>query len=229
MYDFNYAMFLVNQLYGMDPVPEDFEEVGLIAFNSIGNKRTRIYKCALEVNSERQVELPSNCSKILAITYNFEDWNHVSNKYPEGDFFSQFVESYIEGRKAFTSPYYIPGKFVKYEQVGNTLYLDQEYGGLIYIIYKGQILDDNGLPELTEKEAKAIATFYAYSEKYKEGLRTNNPNIIKLAGDLEDKWNRYCDAARVPESVSDNELDQILDAKTSWNRKIYGKSYKPLR
>lgn len=229
MYDFNYALFLVNQLYGLDPNPEDFEEVGTIAFNFIGNKRTRIYRCAIEVNSDKSVDLPSNCDQILAITYNFEDWNHVSNQWPEGDFFSQFTESYIEGRKAFTSPYYLPGKFVKYERVGDTLYLDQEYGGLIYILYRGQILDNNGLPKLTEAEAIAIATFYAFSEKYKEGIRTNNPNIIKMALELRKTWNGYCDAARVPDHISDNELDQILDAKTSWNRKIYGKSYKPLK
>ena len=52
---------------------------------------------------------------------------------------------------------------------------------MIFILYKGQVLDDTGLPEITESEAKAIATFYAYSEKYKEGLRTNNPNILKIA------------------------------------------------
>ena len=40
--------------------------------------------------------MPSNCEKILAITYNFEDWNHVSNKYPEGD--SKYdIEKIVEG------------------------------------------------------------------------------------------------------------------------------------
>jgi hypothetical protein len=26
-----------------------------------------------------------------------------------------------------------------------------------------------------------------------------------------------------------NEMNEILDAKTSWNRKIYNKSYKPIQ
>ena len=74
----------------------------------------------------------------------------------------------------------------------------------------------------------AIATYCAYVLKFKEGLKTNNSNIIKVAQLLEDKWKKLCDAARVGESISQNDMDQILDAKTSWNRKIFNKSYKPV-
>jgi hypothetical protein len=37
----------------------------------------------------------------------------------------------------------------------------------------------------------------------------------------------HCDAARVPEYVSQNEIDDLLDVKSSHNKKIHGKSYKP--
>ena len=53
--------------------------------------------------------------------------------------------------------------------------------------------------------------------------------IVQMAQALEIKWNRQCDAARVPDSISQNEMNEILDAKSNWNRKIYGKTYKPLR
>jgi hypothetical protein len=42
-------------------------------------------------------------------------------------------------------------------------------------------MDDDGLPYLTDKEARAIATFIAYTIKYKEGLKTNNTVMINLA------------------------------------------------
>jgi len=45
---------------------------------------------------------------------------------------------------------------------------------------------------------------------------------------LNKEWLQKCDAARVPSSISMNEMNEILDAKTSWNRKIYNKSYKPI-
>jgi len=39
-------------------------------------------------------------------------------------------------------------------------------------------MDDEGLPKLTDKEATAIASYIAYVVKFKEGLQTNNTNII---------------------------------------------------
>ena len=82
---------------------------------------------------------------------------------------------------------------------------------------------------INDKESIAIATFVAFRKKYKEGLMTNNPNIIQLSQLLLQDWYRYCDAARVPEYIDQNDMNEILDAKTNWNRKIFNKSYKPIR
>ena len=226
--NFKTSMFQANALYGLEMLPEDFEELGLIAWEFIGNKKTRLYKYCAELNcTNNTVELPCNADIIEAVTYGFEDWNYTTNDTPNGDFNSQFVESYIEGRKLFENPLYINGRFAKYERVGDILYFDKNYGK-VNILYKGIMLDDEGLPDINSKEAIAIATYCAYIKKYKEGLMTNNPNIINLAQTLEQKWYRYCDAARTPEYFSQNDMNEILDVKTSWDRKRYNKSYKPL-
>jgi hypothetical protein len=34
-------------------------------------------------------------------------------------------------------------------------------------LYRGLILDEDGLPELTDKEVDAIAAYCAYTEKFK--------------------------------------------------------------
>jgi len=57
------------------------------------------------------------------------------------------------------------------------LYFDKPYGK-VNILYRGLILDDNGLPEITDKEALALATYCAYVIKFKEGIKTNNANIM---------------------------------------------------
>ena len=44
---------------------------------------------------------------------------------------------------------------------------------------------EDGLPELTDKEATAIATYIAYVTKFKEGIITNNGDIMKLSQILE--------------------------------------------
>jgi hypothetical protein len=90
-------------------------------------------------------------------------------------------------------------------------------------------MDDEGLPSLTLEEANAIAAFVAWTIKFKEALKTNNKDTLSVAQTLEQRWYRLCDAARVPAHISQNEMNEILDAKTSWNRKIFNKSYKPLR
>lgn len=227
--NFYYALTLAEQLYGLNMQEDQFEEIGLLAWNQIGNKRCKLYRYSVCLNNcQREIELPCNCDILEAVTTDIEDFQHVSNVYNRSQPGSFSTEQYIESMKAFKNSLYTSGKFVKYERVGNTLYLDQPYDK-IHILYKGVILDDNGLPELSDKEALAIATYCAYVAKYKEGLRTNNVNIIRLSETLNQKWLRQCDAARVPEDISQNEMDEILDAKNNWNRKIFRKSYKPMR
>jgi len=95
------------------------------------------------------------------------------------------------------------------------------------VVYHGILADDEGLPLINEKEQRAIAAFIAYHYLYKDGIKKRDANSIKLAQIVKEDWLRGCNAARVPEHMSQNDMNAILDAKTSWNRKSYGKSFKP--
>ena len=226
MNKFYYALSLLETMYGVSMKEDEFEEIASVAWNLIGNKRTRLYRYSVCVDScSEGIELPCNVEELEAVTTSFEEWNHTTNDTPNGDINSAFVESYIEHRKEFRNPLYLPGKLVHYERVGNMLYFDRPYGK-INILYKGLVLDDDGLPEITDREALAIATYCAYVSKYKEGLRTNNTTLIQLASTLQQQWNLRCDQARSDHYMSQNEWDEVLDAKTSWNRKQFGKSLK---
>lgn len=222
-------MTLMESLYGIT-IPEDqFEEVALVAWNLIGNKRYKLYRYSTCTNGcVTEIQLPCNADIIEAVTTSYEDWNSSSNLYPNGDINSAYVEEYIESRKDNKHPLYQGGKFIKYERVGDTLYFAQPYGQ-INILYKGVVLDGDGLPELTDKEALAIATYCAYVTKFKEGLMTNNKNVVEVATMLKQQWNVQCDQARVSDYINQNEMDQILEAKSNWNRKIHNKSYKAIR
>ena len=228
MQEFYAAMYQANLLYGTDIQVDDFEEIGLIAWQKIGNKRVRTYRycTTVDCDGDGSLELPCNCDLIEAVTYDFEDWNYTDNVKPEGDMYSAYTEGYIESRKAFNQPLYLHGKLVKYERVGDKLYINYGYRGKINILYRGIILDENGLPELTDKEVDAIAAYVAYTQKYKQYLQTNNREILQQAQVLMTEWTRLCDAARVSEYINQNEMNDILDAKTSWNRKVYNKTFK---
>lgn len=226
MNNFYYAMSLLDILYGISIPEDEFEEIALIGWNLIGNKRVRLYRYSTCVDScDKGIQLPCNVDQLEAVTTNMEEWAYSTNDTPNGNINSAFVESYIENRKAFRNPLYAPGKFIRYERVGDMLYFDRPYGK-INILYKGIISDDNGLPQITDKEATALATYCAYISKYKEGIRTNNANLIALAEELRKKWNTQCDQARVGHYMSQNEWDEVLDAKTNWARKQFNKSFK---
>ena len=60
--DFHYSMNLLNMLYGITVQEDEWEEIALVGWNMIGNKRMRIYRYKTCVsNCEEGVELPCNC------------------------------------------------------------------------------------------------------------------------------------------------------------------------
>lgn len=229
MENFNSAYYQMHLLYETELTPEEFEEIGLIAWGKIGNRRTRLYRYVTDIQCpDNTVELPCNCDIIEAVTYGFEEWNYVTNDTVNGDYASQFIENYIESRKLYSDPLYVSGKYAKFERVGDTLYFEKNYGH-VNILYKGIILDEEGLPEINHKEKDAIACYCACTKRFKEGWKNHNQNMLQEAQLLEQRWLKLCDAARVPIHLSQNDMNEILDAKSSWNRKIFNKGYKPVK
>ena len=234
MQSFHYISVLLDMMYGLELEDQDVEEYGLIAWGLIGNRNRRLYRYQTCINpKDNSVTLPCNAldangeSCVEAVTTLYEDWERVTNYSDYGDNNTSFVEQSIEAEKFYQSPYYIAGKLLKYEQVGDKLYFTHNYGK-VNILYKGILADDEGLPEITDKEATAIATYIAYVTKFKEGLQTNNPNITQQANLLYSMWLKQCDQARVT-YLNQNDMNNILDIKSSWDRKSYGKTLKPIR
>lgn len=227
--NFHYAISQAQTLYDVDGDMEDLEEIGLIAYNKIGNKNTILKEIQLKVDCQTgTIQLPCDVDTIEAVTYCGEDFNYTSNTKYNGDPYSAEVENYIESRKSFTSPYYISGKLVKYKKSGNILQVNKGLP-VVNILYHSLQLDEDGLPDINDKEADAIAVYIAFVLKQKEAWRTHNQVIMQEAQQLRKHWLFMLDAARVPEHVSQNEMNDILDAKYSWDRKVYNKSYKPIR
>ena len=221
-------------LYGINLEDADVEELGLLAWEHIGNKTRKMYKYSTNIDpSDNSITLPCNAldingdSCIELVTTSYEDWNSVTNKTDFGDQSTAFTETYIEANKIYQGQYYLPGKVLKYEQVKEKLYFTHNYGR-INVLYKGVIFDDDGLPELTDKEATAIATYIAYVVKYKEGLKTNNGDIIKLSQVLYQQWLKQCDQAKI-KYLSQNDMDAIFEVNSSWDRKRFGFGHKAFK
>lgn len=229
--NFHYGLSLLDTIFGINLPEETYEEIALTGWSLIGNKRVKLYRYSVCLQPcQDSVELPCNCDILEAVTVDWEDFQHVDNDSPDERYGSFETEQYIERHKHFQEPLYPRGKFINYERVGNTLHITKNHnGGKIHILYRGLVLDDDGLPEITDKEALALATYCAWITKFKQGLETNNTVIINLANNLKQQWQIRCDQARVDYEWTQNNYDEVLDAKTCWDRKIYSRSMKLIR
>lgn len=232
MNDFHYISVLLDMLYGIEIEDQDMEELGLVAWGLIGNKNTKLYRVRLCIDpKDNSITLPCNAigdsGCVELVTSSWEDWERVTNKTINGDWNSAFVENSIEAEKFYQSPWYLPGKVLKYEQVGEKLYFTHNYG-TVNVLYKGVLMDEDGLPKITDKEAIAIASYIAYILKFKESLITNNQGIAQQATLLYNQWSKQCDQARIT-YLNQNDFNNILDVTHSWDRHVYGKGSKKFK
>ena len=231
-YSFHTAYTQARELYGLELNPDEFESIGLTAWGRIGNKKYRLYKYQVvptksELN-EYYVDLPCNVDCIEAVTTNYEDYQKTTPTTLAGNNQNGWIEGYVETRKYNTGKLYVSGKFIKYREENNKIILSDRFQ-VVNILYKGYVVDDDGLPYLNEKEVDAIAAFCAYTDMFKKALLTRDGASMQLAQILEQKWLKLCTQARVPDYINQNEMDEILNVATSWDRKRFGKSFKPIK
>lgn len=233
--NFNAVYARANLLYDIEMQPTDFEEMALSGFEKIGNYRYRMYHAVVELQPDMDggwvAELPCNCDPELieSVTLTWgENWKYTSNLTINGDWDSHYVENYIEWRKMHKSEKYDNGIYAKYTIAGNKLYFRNPYGK-VHILYRGIECDDDGLPRLTEKEVEALAAYLAWITKQKAAWRINDINSLRMSELAKAEWMRLCSEARVSKTLTQNDMDRILDAKTSFNRKHFNWSLKPYK
>ena len=107
--NFHYVAVLLDLLYSIEMEDEDLEELGLIAWNLIGNKETRMYRYSAYMDCDNSITLPCNIleGQIEAVTTSYEDWERFTNYTDVGDNLTSFIENNIEIEKTYQSPFYI--------------------------------------------------------------------------------------------------------------------------
>lgn len=229
LYNLKSAYELVNSLYGITPDPDNFEDVALAGWEQIGNKHTRLYKFVGNTTNQ-ELQLPCNADIVESVTIPISDANMTSNKTDLLDFESVMVESYIDSFPTMDSPFNTKGKLIKYKEGDGILYFDRDYNN-VTVVYHGILCDeDDGLPLINDREMKAIAAFVAWREMLKDCLKrgTTSKYGLALVQTVEAEWLRKCNAARLTDHLTQNDMNAILDAKFNWNRKNYNKSFKPI-
>lgn len=221
---FYFALTQLKDLYDITMEDDEFENIGMTAWEKIGNKDTATYHFSGKVD-DGTLDLPCNADIIEMITTGDEDFQMTDNVKSEN--YSRLeIETYIQSRKAPGNSLYSRGNIPEYSRVNNALTFYNKKIKSVRIIYKGVILDDDGLPYLSFKEADAIAAFCAYVYKNKKGMATNDQATIQIAQLLKQEWMRLCENARTHTLLDQNDINEILNVRSSWDRKRYNVSYK---
>ena len=227
LFNINTVYGLVETLYGITPDESNFEDIVMNGWSYINNKHTRLYRYVADADKDGVLDLPCNVDVIESVHIPMPDAKMTSNKTVFNEINTLFTEGYIDAWKRLEDPYWTRGKLVKYDEGNNQLFFARPYKNIM-VVYHGIIADEEtGLPLVTDKEIKALAAYVAYASLYREGIQKRNPDIIQFAQTIYADWLKLCNAARIPEHLSQNEMDSILDVKTRWDRKQYGRSYKP--
>lgn len=226
LHNFNSVYSMASIVYGITVDPTNFEDVALLGWELIGNRHTRLHKYITGTVNKR-IQMPCNLVEIESVTIPYMDAQMTSNQTTYPQVYNQYVEKYIEAWKWDESTLYEPGKLIKYREEGDEIVFDRDFPKVI-ILYHGIIADEDGLPLLNDKEVRALAAYIVYSDTYKQALMRKDGNLIQLAQVAKADWMKACTAARIPDMFTQNDMDAILDVKTRWDRKQYGKSFKPV-
>ena len=226
LYNLQAVYPLITSLYGLEVDTDQFEDVALVGWEQIGNKHTRLYRYKASTKN-CELELPCNVDEIDSVHIPIVDAQITSNKTDFADLNSIYVEEYIDAWNLSSDPYNEKGKLVKYTEGDNTLYFTKDYSDVV-VVYKGIIVDDEtGLPLVNNRELNAIASYVAWRELLKDGIRRRNKDSLALAQIAEREWINSKKAARVVDHLSQNDMNAILDVKYRWDRKQFNKSLKP--
>lgn len=215
-----------NILYGSVLDTTNFDDIALSGWELIGNRQTSLYKYTTSTK-DKKIQLPCNVDIIEAVVSPFAEAQTSKPYTIYPDLYNQWIEEYIESWKRNKNVFYNKGVLLKYRQEGDYLVFDRDYPS-VTILYHGVIVDEEGLPYLTDKEVQALAAYCAYRDIYKKSLIQKDGNLFQLATAVKNDWFRLCNSARIPNHLSQNDLNDVLDVKTRWDRKMYGKKFSPM-
>lgn len=226
------------ELYSIQMDEDTFVELGWYAYRDIGNVAVDNYIAKLPVSNTGVAILPENLDIIDSVTTTDIPLPTLGDGYTVYDsgiplsrwFFTQTVMNetvrYFDLRQNSTIA---PGELVNYDRIEKSKILitnELLWGEEVWISYKGVVVDDSCLPMITFKESMAIAARVAFL-KVQRDLFMHKPGSAELLGYIKVESGRLMQAAKIPEYINQNEFDSILDAQSSWDRKVYGTSFKP--
>ena len=218
------ALAMMDDLFGIRIKEPNFDEWAGLAIQKIG-LNLNLARAEVYANENGIIKLPSSIFSIDAVTTNptlFNSWDSAELTFPRvitTDYIGSISYDYSQ------SDEYSQGVYLDFEVIDRlTIKTDAMVGNkVIYVLYTTVVDNSDGEWLFNYKQVEAIAYYCAFLFKQ----RSQFQNV--LGKDL-DYWkmeaNRKVLAAKVPNIVTENQWDKVLDSKTSMGRKSYNDDYK---
>ena len=216
--------------YGLQMKQDDFIEEGYNVWRDIGNQAPVLTRFFAKVPDSYVIELPFDAEFVEAVMiidlpqpregYDSQG-PKARNMAPriEADNIPATNQSLTSNKYAISLNYVLSGdKAIKITSP-DTLYRD------IMIVYRSILTsEEDGLPLLNDKEVAAIAAEVTRRDLAKQVFQ-GIEGKLQLFQYMTKEADRLMAAAKVDEYINDDALDQILDIKTSFDRKVYGRRF----
>ena len=224
---------VLKRLYGLTMDEYDYLDLAVDALRDIKNFHTTEYLAILQVDENGMAELPCNVDVIDAVTSvkmglkAFKDRARyeMSEKIGTDDYFTaRKIIQEIEFEASFGLTNSSGVGYIPYQLMSNNSIMVDPHkaGDKVAIAFTGVAVDPEGFPMITRKQSNALAAIAALALTIKSTY-SGNAKAANMLEFISGKASQLKQAASIPESISDNELDEILDAKTTFNRKSFGR------
>jgi hypothetical protein len=225
------------QRYALDMKTDEFIEMAYDVWRSIGNIATTVTRYFTKVPDDMIVEIPQNAEFIQSVTS--VDQQAVVTTFDSGGEKERHVPAVSvrsntpERNQSLTTS---PGESINYTVLDeNTIQITSPnmINNDIMIVYNAINVDDDGLPLLNDKEVEAIAAevarrWYVRKSFQDVGPAANN-RFVSMLQLITAEATRLMAAAKIDEKITDDAIDKMLDIKTSWDRKVYGRRFDLLK
>ena len=232
----------LNDRFGISYDDDTFIERAYYIWREIGNIAVELKSALLTVSMDLVVTLPQDCEFIRSLTTSdFQDDLHGGGSFgdykytPKGrmpavkpDPTTTSVEANIKASGAMVS-----GESISYKTYDGYLKLESPImaGRHAQLVYNAVVKGEDGLPLLNDIEVEAIAVTLALREAEKDlfrsgaGFSARTGQAAPMVTYLKAESDRLMASAKTPEKISDDGLDKLLDVKTSFGRKVFGKRF----
>lgn len=237
----NFSMFtaltMLNDEYAVELDDDTFIERAYKIWRGIGNRAKALHILKAPVDEEKKIWLPGNVESIENVTSleAFKDiWGTEMIIYNNGTVTvnQDYLVSIITDRRLANSILNggrsrIEGLYVDYNHNGDHISFKSEdlINSYVIVVYNGVISDEQALPKISYREAEAIAAGVAYLH-YKKLALLGDSNAATMVPLLKQEKDILIGQARIPDFINNNTMDRILDAKTTFDRKNYNRTYK---